>query len=67
MEEKPLPIIHLTSEKEVIDNFEQVGRDVERILMEMCGKGCYVGKVREGITQKFIISSVFVSDCQMLS
>lgn len=40
LEEKPLPIIHLTSEKEVIDNFEQVGRDVERILMEMCGKGC---------------------------
>ena len=35
LEEKPLPIIHLTSEKELNENFEQVGRDVERILMEM--------------------------------
>lgn len=38
LDEKPLPIVNLTTEKEVSKNYEQIWRDVDRILVELCGK-----------------------------
>lgn len=38
LNEEPLPIIHLTSEKDIEDNYFQIEQDVEKLLMELCGK-----------------------------
>lgn len=38
LDEKPLPIVNLTTEKEVSQNYEQIWQDVEKILVDLCGK-----------------------------
>lgn len=37
LNEEPLPIIKLTTEKEVDENFESIGKDCEMLLQQICG------------------------------
>lgn len=37
LEETPLPVINLTTEKEVENNYEQIGKDCEWLLENLCG------------------------------
>jgi hypothetical protein len=38
LEEKPLPIIRLTTEREINKNYDQIGIDCEKLLEDFCGR-----------------------------